>query len=74
MERIMYDGKLFVYYKVERVMLKTSIRNRLQAQNSKSIKLRPTEFKEQLKFDLRQKIKEAAVTNLQFWDEVNRKK
>jgi hypothetical protein len=46
----------------------------LQARNSKKIKLRPTEFMEQLKFDLRQKIKEAAVTNLQFWDEVNRKK
>jgi hypothetical protein len=46
----------------------------LHARNSKSIKLRPTEFKDQLKFDLRQKIKEAAVTNLQFWDEVNRKK
>ncbi len=46
----------------------------LQARNSKNIKLRPTEFKDQLKFDLRQKIKEAAVTDLQFWDEVNRKK
>jgi hypothetical protein len=46
----------------------------LEAQNSPTVKMRPTGFDDQVKFELRQKIKEAAVTRLQFWDEVNRKK
>jgi len=46
----------------------------IEARNSSNVKLRPTEFDNQVKFELRQKIKEAATTAVQSWDEVNRKK
>ena len=46
----------------------------IQARNSPRVKLRPTEFDEQIKFELRRKLEEAATTELQFWDEVNGKK
>ncbi len=45
----------------------------IEARNSPNVKMRPTEFDDQIKFELRQKIKEAAVTELQFWDEIHRK-
>ena len=46
----------------------------IEARNSPNVKLRANEFDDTIKFELRQKIKEAAVTEVQFWDEVNRKK
>ncbi len=46
----------------------------LLVQNSLEVKLRPTDIVEQLKQDLLNKLREAAITQIQYWDEVNRKK